>query len=82
MKRDQWIKLLRPNLAYTAKEIALLMNVNIITARQHIHRAVAYGVLEERRRGRVKFYALTDQCLKGSESAGAIEKTSTRQKPA
>ena len=95
MKREEWYKLLDPNLAYTAKEIALLMGVNIITARRHIQRAVAYGLLEERRKGRVKFYALAviGQSKSGNGSAeynerttcspaDASEKVSTCQKPA
>ena len=77
MKREEWFKLLDPNLAYTAKEIALLMGVNIITARRHIHRAVAYGLLDERRKGRVKFYALAML-----PPADTSEKVSTCQKPA
>jgi len=72
MKRINWRELLDPHLAYTAKEIALLLDVNIITARNYIYRAVAANILEERRKGRIKLYALAD----------AIEQDSSRQTPA
>ncbi|RLE67032.1 MAG: hypothetical protein DRJ38_00230 [Thermoprotei archaeon] len=55
----EWSKLLDPNLAYTAKEIALLLGVKVVTARRYIYRAIACGILEERQKGRVKFYALS-----------------------
>jgi len=73
-KDIDWEKVLDPNLAYTAKEIASLLGMNIMTTRRYLRRARYTGRLVMRRKGRIQLYALPP--------AGRDDARSSRQKPA
>ena len=53
-----WTKVLKPELAYTAAEIAAMLEMNIITVRRYLRRSADAGTLRVRLKGRVKLYTL------------------------
>lgn len=64
---------LRPDLAYTASDIAILLKISPITARKYLRRGVAMGLLTVKRKGRFKVYALTEKAIKLRQETGEGE---------
>ena len=58
IKVIDWTKVLQPELAYTAAEIAAMLEMNIITTRRYLRRSADSGTLRMRLKGRVKLYTL------------------------
>jgi DNA-binding transcriptional regulator PaaX len=64
---------LQPNLAYTANDIAKMLNIDPITARKYCRRGVVMGLLEMRKKGRFKVYALTEKAVQLQRETGIRE---------
>jgi len=50
-----------PNYAYTTFEVAKMLGMHVITARKFLRRAYYAGILDMRKKGRFKLYALSER---------------------